>query len=75
VLTVETLAEAVKPFLRLLPFDADAYLEANPDVAEAIATGVITSAHEHYVEHGYFEGRARTSDDEAATDTDEAQLP
>lgn len=38
-------------------FDEDAYLAANPDVAEAVKRGAITSAREHYISRGYFEGR------------------
>lgn len=38
-------------------FDEDAYLAANPDVAEAVKRGAIISAREHYISHGYFEGR------------------
>lgn len=39
-----------------LPFNEDAYLNANPDVATAIATGG-PGPHEHYVLYGYFEER------------------
>ncbi len=39
------------------PFDEDAYLASNPDVATAIRRGEVASAHEHYVTNGYFEGR------------------
>jgi hypothetical protein len=53
---------AVKPFLAWLPFDATWYLQSNPDVAQAIAEGAFESAHAHFIEHGYFEGRAPTPD-------------
>jgi hypothetical protein len=43
--------------LRAVPFDEKWYVERYPDVAEAVATGDFTSAHEHYVRYGYFEGR------------------
>ena len=33
------------------------YLSQYPDVAEAIRKGVITSAKEHFLNDGYFEGR------------------
>lgn len=55
---LEALQAAVLPFVGWLPFDADWYLQAYPDVAEAISMGVFESAHAHFVEHGFFEGRA-----------------
>lgn len=38
-------------------FDEDAYLAANPDVAEAVRKREIESGLAHYVGFGYFEGR------------------
>ena len=38
-------------------FDEESYLNANPDVKEAVARGDIESGHVHYVGFGYFEGR------------------
>jgi len=38
-------------------FDEDDYLRENPDVAKALSTGDIESAHLHYIGFGYFEGR------------------
>lgn len=40
-----------------LPFNEDAYLNANPDVADAIKKGTGLSPHEHYARYGYFEER------------------
>lgn len=40
------------------PFSEPFYLEQNPDVAEAHAKGQIEDLRAHYVEQGYFEGRA-----------------
>ena len=37
--------------------DAPWYLARNPDIAQAIAAGATASAKQHFVEHGYFEGR------------------
>ncbi|OYV36924.1 MAG: hypothetical protein B7Z80_14225, partial [Rhodospirillales bacterium 20-64-7] len=37
--------------------DESYYLDSNPDVAEGIRLGNIRSAQEHFVDHGYFEGR------------------
>jgi hypothetical protein len=38
-------------------FNEDDYLRENPDVAKAISSGQIDSAHLHYIEFGYFERR------------------
>jgi hypothetical protein len=38
-------------------FDAESYLEANPDIAIAVRNGAIRDARLHYVGDGYFEGR------------------
>lgn len=38
-------------------FDETAYLEANPDVAQAVREGSIDSAWSHYLLTGYYEGR------------------
>jgi hypothetical protein len=40
------------------PFDEAFYLETYPDIAAAHAKGDIPDLHRHYVETGYFEGRA-----------------
>ncbi len=49
---------AVKRLVELAPFDADWYLANNPDVAQAVQAGALDSAHRHFVDHGYFEGRS-----------------
>jgi hypothetical protein len=53
--------------LRAVPFDEDAYLTANPDVAFAVDRAGPHMAREHYVTTGYFEGRegAASAFDEA----------
>jgi hypothetical protein len=38
-------------------FDEKAYLATNPDVAEAIRSGAVPGALEHYINYGYFESR------------------
>lgn len=47
----------LKGLLETGDFDAEAYLAANPDVAEAVRTRKISSPKEHYVNYGYWEGR------------------
>jgi hypothetical protein len=38
-------------------FDEDGYLQANPDVQQAVQRGEIESGYQHYIGYGYFEGR------------------
>jgi hypothetical protein len=55
--TNDDLIDLIKHFLRAIPVDEIWYCKSYPDVAEAIAKKVHRSATEHFVEHGYFEGR------------------
>ncbi|MEO1043422.1 MAG: hypothetical protein AAFX52_14160 [Pseudomonadota bacterium] len=43
--------------LEALPFSEKAYLNANPDIAQAVESGQVSSGFEHYMVTGYFEGR------------------
>ncbi len=38
-------------------FSENAYLDSNPDIAEAVVLGLLPSGKAHFVEHGYQEGR------------------
>jgi SAM-dependent methyltransferase len=49
---------AIRQRLRPESFDEAAYLDANPDVAAAIASGQITNGADHYESFGRAEGRA-----------------
>ncbi len=40
-------------------FDEEAYLQQNPDVAEAVVAGVFPSGFAHYFQLGHREGRVR----------------
>jgi len=51
-------AHVLGQFAKLIPFDQDWYLECYPDVAAAVASGEMDSAHAHFLEHGFFEGRS-----------------
>ncbi len=51
------LNDFMKPLLRMIHVDADWYIRTNPDVAQAIFDGVITTASDHYVTFGYYEHR------------------
>ncbi|NKN34474.1 FG-GAP-like repeat-containing protein, partial [Marichromatium bheemlicum] len=65
---VQTFSAARHPGLGIdTTFDADFYLAANPDVAAAVAAGIIATAEAHFLTWGAAEGRApNTGWDEAA---------
>jgi hypothetical protein len=54
----ETVTRILRLFIPLIPFDESWYCASNPDVAAALRLGQIPSAHGHYIEHGFFEGRS-----------------
>lgn len=56
-MTYDELLALVKLFLRSASFEEEWYRRAYPDVEEAIRAGAYGSGWEHFVEHGYFEGR------------------
>ena len=47
----------IRTLLQGIEVDEAWYVRQYPDVAEAIRRGVITSAREHFLNDGYFEGR------------------
>jgi hypothetical protein len=53
----EHLVDFLKPTLRTIYIDADWYLLNNPDIAEAIRSGIVANAEDHYVTYGYYEHR------------------
>jgi hypothetical protein len=55
--TYENLIRIIKLLLSGMDVDEDWYLAQYPDVAAAIAEGKTTSARQHFVDDGYFEGR------------------
>ncbi len=54
----DRLRSLLVPLLEKTPLDEEAYLRRYPDVAAAVAQGQFSSAHNHYVVAGYFEGRS-----------------
>jgi hypothetical protein len=56
-MTYEDLQGLIRTLLSVVEVDEDFYLSRNPDVAAGIRNGSIRSAWEHFVDHGYFEGR------------------
>ena len=47
----------LRPLLLRVRFDEAYYRQANPDLAQAEAAGVLVGMREHYLDFGYFEGR------------------
>jgi predicted O-methyltransferase YrrM len=62
----DSVVDVLRLFVECIPVDEAWYRENNPDVDEAIRSGDIASAKEHFVSAGYFEGRAGRADDGAA---------
>ena len=56
-MSYDELLDLIKTFLRAVPFEEGWYRAAYPDVEEAIRNGAYRSAQQHFVDHGYFEGR------------------
>jgi len=53
----EHLVDFLKPTLPTIYMGSDWYPENKPDIAEAIKTGVVANAEDHYVTYGYYEHR------------------
>ena len=56
-LPYDDFVKLVKQLIGGIRVDEAWYLTRYPDVADAIARGIVRSAHEHFVQDGYFEGR------------------
>lgn len=56
-LSYEDFIKIVKQLLTGTPIDEDWYMTRYEDVAKALRSGEIKSAREHFIEHGYVEGR------------------
>jgi hypothetical protein len=63
----EEIQRMIRALLAGIQVDEAWYLQRNEDVAQGIREGTITSARQHFLDHGYFEGRApfRVAVDEA----------
>jgi predicted SAM-dependent methyltransferase len=53
----------MEPVLQRVPFDEEWYFKAYPDVAKAALADPNVSSQNHFVRHGYFEGRAPGASD------------
>ncbi|WP_295540858.1 hypothetical protein [uncultured Pseudacidovorax sp.] len=42
---------------RSIPVDPEFYLRTYKDISEAIQSGAVSSASEHFINHGFYEGR------------------
>ena len=56
-MTYEDLQTMIRTLLSVIEVDEVFYLQRYPDVADGIRKGSVRSAQEHFVDHGYFEGR------------------
>jgi hypothetical protein len=56
-MSYEDLQKMIRTLLTVVKVDEAFYLDRNPDVADGIRRGGIRSAQEHFLDHGYFEGR------------------
>ncbi len=56
-LTYESFLNLIRLMIADMDVDEKWYLQQYPDIAAAIAKGVVKSAKEHFVKDGYFEGR------------------
>jgi hypothetical protein len=50
--------QALRFFIPHIPFEEAWYCRHYPDVAAAVKCGLIASAHGHFVDYGFFEGRS-----------------
>jgi hypothetical protein len=55
--TYAQFTNVVRTLLQGIDVDEAWYLEQYPDVADAIAKGIVASAKDHFLNDGYFEGR------------------
>jgi hypothetical protein len=53
----EHLVDFLKPTLRTIYVDTEWYLFTNPDIADAIRSGAVANAVDHYITFGYYEHR------------------
>jgi hypothetical protein len=56
-MTYDDMQTLIKTLLSVVAVDETFYLSRNRDVAEGVALGTIRSARDHFINHGYFEGR------------------
>jgi hypothetical protein len=54
----ESLKQVLRRFIPLIPFDEAWYCSSYPDVATAVKCHLIATAHTHYIDYGFFEGRS-----------------
>jgi hypothetical protein len=54
----DTLKQVLRLFIPLIPFDEPWYRGCYPDVDAAVKCHVISSAHQHFIDYGFFEARS-----------------
>jgi hypothetical protein len=58
----QTVKQALQVFVPFVPFDEEWYRRQYPDVDAAVKCGVIETAHMHFIQYGFFEGRSPAAD-------------
>lgn len=53
----DALKQVLRMFIPFIPFDETWYRRCYPDVAKAVDCHLIISAHQHFIDYGFFEGR------------------
>ena len=56
-ISLDQLQSLIRQFLKSIPVDETWYVATYQDVEQAIRSGIVNSAKEHFVLNGYFEGR------------------
>ena len=52
-----TLRQILKPYIAASRFDHDYYIKRYPDIMAAVRSGSLPNPRQHFIDHGYFEGR------------------
>ena len=53
----DSFIEILRSIISDIDLDEEWYLTEYPDIAEAVRTGKLVSARQHFIDDGYFEGR------------------
>lgn len=56
-MSYDQMQQMIRTLIAGIKVDEAWYLTRNPDVGEGIKAGTIASAREHFIDHGFFEGR------------------
>jgi hypothetical protein len=59
----DVLRRLLKPFVACSQFDRDFYLSTYLDLRQALAADKLLDPHQHFMDHGFFEGRIAAPSD------------